>query len=270
LSDGSFVRAATPGGFVAGLLSGLLGIGGGLMVSPVLIGAGMPIKRATGTALAVVLPTACVAVAFQLMLAPQALAWWVAATLAVGAQLGVWGASRALERTPELLLRWLFLGLLLYSAARNLGLLGGAPASGSGVPSQLTAVQAGLALMTGVLAGTSSVFFGVGGGVVMVPGLLLLVGEFGVREAMATSLLAMVPTAAASLRGAIRAQRVEVQVARAWMLPAALGAGVGVALRQNGLEAAHLAQVFGLFLLFVAWRIRPNVGAQGPRSPRRS
>ena len=59
----------------------------------------------------------------------------------------------------------------------------------------------------GLAAGVFSAFFGVGGGVVVVPLLILVVG-FSEREATATSLAAIVITAAAgvlvfSLRGEV-------------------------------------------------------------------
>ncbi|HJM38603.1 MAG TPA: TSUP family transporter, partial [Planctomycetota bacterium] len=47
-------------GGVTGLLSGLLGIGGGLVVGPSLALLGMPMGRALGTALWVVFPVATV------------------------------------------------------------------------------------------------------------------------------------------------------------------------------------------------------------------
>jgi uncharacterized protein len=106
----------------------------------------------------------------------------------------------------------------------------------------------------GLVAGVFSAFFGVGGGIVVVP-LLLLVAGLSEREATATSLGAIVITAAAgafifSLRG-----EVEVGYAALVGLPAAAGALAGTAWQQRVTEStvtygfAALLTVIGVLLL---------------------
>jgi uncharacterized protein len=106
----------------------------------------------------------------------------------------------------------------------------------------------------GLAAGVFSAFFGVGGGIVVVP-LLLLVAGLSEREATATSLGAIVITAAAgafifSLRG-----EVEVGYAALVGLPAAAGAVAGTAWQQRVTEStvtygfAALLTVIGVLLL---------------------
>lgn len=106
----------------------------------------------------------------------------------------------------------------------------------------------------GLAAGVFSAFFGVGGGIVVVPLLILVVG-LSEREATATSLAVIVITAAAgvlvfSLRG-----EVDVGYAALVGLPAAVGAIVGTAWQQRirqGVVAygfAALLVVIGVVLL---------------------
>jgi uncharacterized membrane protein YfcA len=88
----------------------------------------------------------------------------------------------------------------------------------------------------GLAAGVFSAFFGVGGGIVVVP-LLILVAGLSEREATATSLAAIVITAAAgvivfSLRG-----EVDVGYAALVGLPAAAGALAGTAWQQRVRES---------------------------------
>jgi uncharacterized protein len=88
----------------------------------------------------------------------------------------------------------------------------------------------------GLAAGVFSAFFGVGGGIVVVPLLILVVG-FSEREATATSLAAIVITAAAgvlvfSLRG-----EVDVGYAALVGLPATVGALVGTTWQQRVRES---------------------------------
>jgi uncharacterized membrane protein YfcA len=84
----------------------------------------------------------------------------------------------------------------------------------------------------GLAAGVFSAFFGVGGGILAVPLLILFVG-LPERVATATSLLAIAITATAgviafSLRG-----QVEVEYAALVGLPAAVGALAGTSLQQR-------------------------------------
>lgn len=247
------VGAARPLGALAGVLSGLLGIGGGLVLGPALALRGTPLPRATGTALAVVLPVACVAVLTELWLEPRQLLVWLALALALGGQLGAPCGRAILARLPRGGLRAAFIALLVYAAARNLGWFGGLPAASEALVHGAVAENL-VAVGLGVLAGVAAVLFGVGGGVVMVPGMVLLLG-IDVRTAMATSLLAMIPTAAAGLRIAARDGRVEAAWARALAWPALVGAVVGVSLRNRALAPEWLAPLFGGFLLFVALRL---------------
>lgn len=98
----------------------------------------------------------------------------------------------------------------------------------------------------GLAAGVFSAFFGVGGGIIAVPLLILLVGT-PERVAAAVSLLAIAITATAgviafSLRG-----HVEVEYAALVGLPAAVGALAGTALQQR-VRTSTLTYGFALLL----------------------
>lgn len=242
-------------GAVAGVLSGLLGIGGGLVIGPALALRGLELPRATGTALAVVLPVACVAVLTEAIHAPAQLHLLIALALAVGGQIGAPLGSAVLQRLPAGGLRFAFLLLLLYAAARNSGLIGELPGAPDGTVPTLAALDYAIVVLLGVAAGVSAVLFGVGGGVVVVPGLVLLLDGMPLRDAMATSLLAMIPTAAAGLRLAMQQGRVVPGGLPRILLPALLGAITGVLLRNEAVPTTQLGQAFAAFLLFVAWRL---------------
>jgi uncharacterized membrane protein YfcA len=102
----------------------------------------------------------------------------------------------------------------------------------------------------GLAAGVFSAFFGVGGGIVVVPLLILLVG-FTEREATATSLAAIVLTAGAGV--VVFSLRGEVDVAYAALvgLPAAIGALAGTAWQQRVGEST-LTYGFAVLLLAIA------------------
>lgn len=249
-------------GLAAGLLSGLLGIGGGLVMGPALILQGLPLRRATGTALAVVPAAALVAVATEYGLVATNHDLLLALLLAAGGPLGVLLGRRVLSQLSGDGLRWAFLLLLLVAAGRSLGLFGEAasdPQPGligdSGILFHLGTVA------LGAMAGVSSILFGIGGGVVMVPGLVYLVGGILFPQAAAISLMAMVPTSLFSLRVAWRDGRVEAGLLPPLFLGALPMAALGVWARNDLFQPQGLSYLFGAFLLLVAWRMRkPAVG----------
>ena len=98
----------------------------------------------------------------------------------------------------------------------------------------------------GLAAGVFSAFFGVGGGIIAVPFLILVAG-LPERAAVATSLLAIAITASAGvvvfgLRG-----EVDVRYAALVGLPAAAGAVVGSAWQQH-VRASTLTYGFAVIL----------------------
>ena len=102
----------------------------------------------------------------------------------------------------------------------------------------------------GVLAGAFSGLFGVGGGLVMVPLLLLWLG-FGEREATATSLCAIVFIAALAAAGQGLYGNVDIGDAALLAVPAVAGVGLGVAVQQRLPERA-VSVAFALLLGTVA------------------
>ena len=102
----------------------------------------------------------------------------------------------------------------------------------------------------GIVAGFFSALFGVGGGIVIVP-LLILVAAFGERPAMATSLGAIGITAlAGTVRYAFHGD-VEWSYAALVGLPATVGAIGGTALQQR-VHTRWLALAFAALLVTVA------------------
>jgi uncharacterized membrane protein YfcA len=104
--------------------------------------------------------------------------------------------------------------------------------------------------LIGLFAGFFSALFGVGGGLVIVP-LLLLFAQFQERPAMATSLGAIGITAlAGTIRYAFHGD-VEWSYAAVVGLPAAVGAIGGTVLQQR-LDTRRLALAFSALLVVVA------------------
>ena len=117
------------------------------------------------------------------------------------------------------------------------------------MPSDRTSRTLRLAAI-GVLAGAFSGLFGVGGGIVMVPLLLLWLG-LSERVATATSLCAIVVIAA--IAAALQAGYGNVDWSDALLLagPAVVGVALGIALQQRLPERA-ISALFALLLVVIS------------------
>ena len=92
-------------GLVAGFLSGLFGVGGGIIIVPALvIAAGFDQRLASGTSLAAIVPTATVGV---ISYATTGNVNWIAAViLAIGSVVGAQIGSHLLSRLPKRVIQW--------------------------------------------------------------------------------------------------------------------------------------------------------------------
>jgi hypothetical protein len=108
-------------------------------------------------------------------------------------------------------------------------------------------------VLIGLTAGFFSALFGVGGGIVIVP-LLMLTGGWQIRTATATSLAAIGITATAGV--ATYAVHGEVRPLYAALVgvPAAFGAFAGTTLQQR-LPVRTLSYLFALLLVAIAIRM---------------
>ncbi len=108
-------------------------------------------------------------------------------------------------------------------------------------------------ILIGLTAGFFSALFGVGGGIVIVP-LLLLVGRFEMRSATATSLAAIGITATAGTIVYAVHGDVEPVYAALVGVPASIGALGGTAFQQR-LPVRTLSYLFAALLVAIAIRM---------------
>jgi uncharacterized protein len=108
-------------------------------------------------------------------------------------------------------------------------------------------------ILIGLVAGFFSALFGVGGGVVIVP-LLLLWEKWELRPATATSLLAIGITATAGVVTYVLHGQVEPAYAALVGVPAAFGAAGGSTLQQR-VPIRALSLLFAALLVIIAIRM---------------
>ncbi len=180
-------------GLAAGLLGGLFGVGGGLIIVPGLVSlAGMDRRLAHGTSLAATLPIA--AASLITYVSHGNVDWAVALFLAIGAIAGAIVGTTLLHVIPKNVLVIVFVVTVLATATRL------AISSDSTGRADLTVAMAILLIVIGVLTGTLAGLLGIGGGVIMVPAMVVILGMMPV-VAKGTSVAVIVPTA---IMGTIR------------------------------------------------------------------
>ena len=250
----SFVRAWGPfvaAGLVAGILSELFGIGGGLIIVPMLVMLfHFKQKIAQGTSLtAIVIIAIAGAVPYVLH---EHIDWLAAALIVVGGVTGSFIGSAIVHHLNDDWLRVIFAVVVVASAAKMFFAVSSSGGAASVSPAHSAAI-AGAYLLAGLAMGTLSSLVGVGGGIILVPMLAIFLG-LAQPEAQGLSLVVMAPV---SIVGAVRNGR------NGYInLPAGIAIGIGGAIMSPlaALLALHmpikaLSYLFGALLLFTAGQL---------------
>lgn len=233
-------------GLVAGVVGGGLGLGGGIVLVPLLVAVSFEQHRAHATSLAaIVLIALAGATSFGLS---GEMAIGLGVTIGIGGVIGsVIGAS-LMNRISARSLTIVFGIVLLIAAIRMIS--GANPLPGSGDLSEVA--QIAIAVLIGLVAGFFAGLVGIGGGVVIVPSTVLLLG-LPQHEAQGTSLIAIIFTATAGTIINFKNQRVRLIDGLVVGAGGVTGALIGSRLAL-GIDARTLSLVFGFLVLFVAIR----------------
>lgn len=230
-------------GIAAGLLGGLFGVGGGLIIVPGLVLLVKLERRlANGTSLAATLPIALASLSTYLY--NGNVDWAVAGFLASGTVVGAIIGTKLLTILPKRTITIIFIVTVLATAIRLFTTADSAGRDSVTIYSGLLLVFIGLA--TGTLSG----LLGIGGGVVMVPAMVVGLDMVPVI-AKGTSVAVIVPT---SIMGTIRNRKtayVDLKVATVAGLSGAVTAIMG-GMIADSISTSLSNIMFAFLLLFVA------------------
>jgi len=182
-------------GAIAGMMGALLGLGGGILATPLLtLFFGIPIEKAIGTSLVAIIGTSSVSASFYVEKKLSDIR--LSVLLEVGTTVGAIAGAVIAGLLSRRWLTILFSTFLFYAGSSMLrrAWQRGEPESDS-TPYRVSRRGLGTALSS--LAGVTSGLLGVGGGPIMVPVMFLLMGV-PLKVATATSNLMVGVTAAAS------------------------------------------------------------------------
>jgi hypothetical protein len=249
---------ALAGGVAAGLAGGLFGVGGGIVLVPLLVGGfGLRQHQAHGTSLAVIGATAVTSLVVYG--AHGHVAWATAALIGVASALTAPLGARVASRVPAWRLRRAFAVFLLLVALRLLW----RQAAPVGAPGHGAAATLTFDLMLGSLVGLTAGFMGVGGGVLAVPA-LTLVADMSQQLAQGTSLAVILVAAPVGAWEHSRHGNVFWRIVPAMAVGAALG-GPASSWLANRLPGTLLTQGFALLILATAVQLWRTAGGMAHR-----
>lgn len=278
--QGPWLAGALAGlGLVVGVLTGLFGVGGGFMVTPLLnLLLGIPYEIAVGTSLSFTIGTGAGGLSLHARLGnfePRSMLIMAGASM-----LGAWGGSRlnlffgsalGTERF-DLLMHALFIVMLLGTAAvlsrrvddRRSPL---SPLQRRGPGPRIELPAAGMAgvslpgLLAGGLAiGVVSGLMGVGGGVLLMPLLVLVVG-LTPHQAVGTSLGVVVFSATAGVVEFALAQKVSLWAAMSLLAGSTVGLQIGGAICRR-LHGTRLRRYFAWMVVLVALALAADMAVK--------
>ena len=249
-------------GVAAGLIAGLLGLGGGIIVVPVLIftfdllniADNVATHMAVGTSLATIVITSFGSV--RQHHAKGAVRWDIFRYLAIGLVIGALAGAEVADWMDGRVLQMLF-GIFAIAIALQM-VAGFRPNPGRDVPGRF-----GLGV-AGVVIGLASAIFGIGGGSLTVPYLTWC--NLKMQHAVGTSSAGGMPIAIAGALGFVLAgwdaQQLPPYSVGYVYLPALLGIGItSVIFAQVGARFAHripaqtLKKCFGVILVLVGIKL---------------
>lgn len=232
-------------GVAGGVLSGVVGVGGGIVFVPALVYvAGWPIQEAVAASLVIIIFASLTGTLRNRKSADPVdwrTAFVLASTVAPASLIGVYVSSIS---TPTVV-QFAFAGILLalaYPTAR------GRP----DFDEDSKKIPVGLVLLCGVFIGALSGLVGVGGGVVMVPLMVLGLG-LSTKRAVSTSLAVVMFTGIVASIGYVAAGFDEILPLAPLVVGSMVGAVLGVRLRDRMPERA-LKIGFAVFMVITALR----------------
>lgn len=253
-------------GLAIAFVGAVCGIGGGLFAVPVLHYLfKLPLRSSVATSLCLVAANALASTASELLHEQGAFLWDVVLPLMGGALVGAQFGYVASKKLSESVVKALFAVVLVAAGIRLV--------SSSGTVQELEAFRAsysvghaGLVACIGVLAGTVAPLLGIGGGLIVVPALLIFFPDIGSLGARAASLGVACVTSLRSIHLYWGERSINTQVAPWFVAGALIGATAGV-------QAVHLPgiagvarQALGGILLVTAIRFAMDVRRLRPQA----
>lgn len=237
-------------GFCSGLLSAVLGIGGGAVIVPGLkIFVKFDMKKAVGTSLAAIIPISALGTLLYFlddMYHGRAITVDVAAVLytAAGTIIGAYLGAKVVSKIKSHILEKIFAVILIITAIKLCNIF-----SFSGQPTEIKLSYIYL-IPTGVFAGFASALVGIGGGIVIVP-ILTMFFLPNIHSAIPTSLAIVLPTSIFAALFHKKMDNIDKTALPFMIIPAFAGVILGLFIK-NSLPEDTLKIMFSILLVVMS------------------
>jgi uncharacterized protein len=243
-------------GFFSGLLGALTGIGGGVLLTPILaLHFGIPIRQAIGTSLVAVITTSAASSSVHLQRHTTDIR--LGMTLELATAFGAAVTAYLVGYFNRNALEGLFAGFLLYSAITILARRGQLKPEGSYPPPNGEVIippyepkRYPLGLSASLVAGALSGLLGIGGGPIKVPVMYLFM-DVPLMVATATSNFMVGVTAAASAMVYYRRGDIMVQLAAPLAVGVFMGSLLGARMAPR-IQAKYVMYLLVAIMLYLA------------------
>jgi uncharacterized membrane protein YfcA len=275
-------------GGIVGLLTGMLGVGGGFLTTPILIFYGIPPAVAVASAATQITGTSVSGMlayrrrrGVDYRMGAVLIAGGILGSLAGGMLFRLLQESGQIDTAIGLLYVILLLAmgvLMVREAATSLGIVKSAPAVAgqrrhnpliAALPLRWRFYQSGLyisplaPLALGFVSGILTTLLGVGGGFIVVPAMIYLLG-MSAQSVVGTSLMQIVVvTAATTLVHATTTKSVDIVLAVLLLIGSVVGAQIGVRLSLR-VKPELLRMALAVVVLAVAFRLMLGLGWKPP------
>lgn len=232
-------------GLAAGSAGSLIGVGGGIVMVPILTMWGFTQRKSQGTSLIVIAAMSPVAIITYYLLGNINLNF--ALPLAIGGVIGSFAGSAIAQKISNALLKRLFGAFLILIAIKMIFLKLGDPEEI--LESAAYVIEAGL---MGIVAGICAGFFGVGGGVVFVPA-GVLIANLAQAVAQGSSFTAILPTTMMGSMIYIRNREIIFSYLKC-LIPGAIVGAVAGSWVADLIPGTQLRFIFALYLLYTGFK----------------
>ncbi len=238
-------------GLAVGVFGGMFGLGGGVIMIPVLLYVFKKnIHAAAATSLAVIGPMAVSGTIGNIL--SGTIVWPAFLFLSAGSIAGAYFGAHMSKKIPQDLLRKM-LGIFVLVIALSMVFLPSRAQAVSGFSGSVSLLAGLVMIFSGLAVGVFSGLFGLGGGVIMNP-LMLFGFGFTAHQTVATSLAVIVPTSLSGTLKQFRQGHIDLRLAGLLSAGACVGAFAGAKLKEH-INNNDLKVLLGLAVALVALTI---------------
>ncbi|PXF55673.1 MAG: hypothetical protein C4B58_14720 [Deltaproteobacteria bacterium] len=238
-------------GFVVALFSAGIGIGGGVLLVPILISVfKFDFKKAASTSLATIIPISFIGSISHFVLflnIPDLRYYFMFIPMCIlGAILG----GKALHKWKVRWLKFVFSLFLLLVSLKMLGVFDLVSLVYGNLYDILFTIESFIIMLFGIIIGFIAMLLGIGCGLLIVPFYVIII-DLDIHEAIKLSLTTMFFLTFSSTMIHSRLKTLDIIPLKNLIIPALLGAVTG-AIISSHLSAPILKQIFGMFLFVIA------------------